>query len=803
MDQFQINRHTLTFRNSGRIILLIICINCLSLATYAQQVNQKITGTVSDRESHQPLAGAVVACETCTPVIACTTDSSGWFLLNVPVGRQTITISLLGYQSQRVNELLVGSGKSVTLAIELTEQVFETEEISVKSSYNKWLNPMATVSARTLKSEDATRYAAGYFDASRMVTNFAGVASGNSDDSNEIVVRGNSPRGLLWRLEGIEIPNPNHFSNGQGSSGGGYTAVRTNVLSSFDFFTGSFPAEYGNATSGVMDLNLRSGSKQERELSLGMSVLGAEISAEGPISKEKGSSFLFDYRLADFRYLGLLGILKTKDFEIMPRTSDYAFKTSFKAGNNGTLDFFAIGGTSLAGDNASDDVLELKAGIDRDEFIETQHTAVAGLKYSSSFKDNKTYLKSIVGFTYQFTSSVNHQSDTLMNKTMTYRDWYEYPAIRMNTVINHKYNARHSFRAGINFNQSWGNMFAVKLASSALYDTLINKLAGGSYGSTFFQWRYQSGNILETNLGLHAFLSEITREIIPEPRLGMILHLPGQRTFNVGIGFHSRLEPLSIYHYRTKISSTVREARNTDLKATRAFHFTTGFSRTFSNNIQFMLEAYYQYLWAIPVNELSTGKFSIINSFGGLPDVIMANNGRAKNKGLELTIEKPFASHYFFLATASLFNSTYRGADGFWHNTFFNTGYVTNLIGGKEFQIGRYRQNILEIKLRGMFRGGFRYTPVDVTASLKRKKIIYDVLDTYGARLPDYKRVDFGVSYRINNNRNAWILMADIQNVLDTKNILRRRFSYGNKQINTSDSKSFGLIPVLTIRTEF
>lgn len=702
MNHTQSNQDSTTFKNFGWFILLFLCIKCLSPEIFARQLTQKVCGTVSDRESHQPLAGTVVVCETCAPVVACTTDSSGWYILNVPVGRQTFAFSMLGYQPQKVNDILVGSGKAVTLNIELSEQVFETEEISVKASHNRWLNPMATVSARTLKSDDAARYAAGYFDASRMVTNFAGVASGNSDDSNEIVVRGNSPRGLLWRLEGIEIPNPNHFSNGQGSTGGGYTAVTTNVLSSFDFFSGSFPAEYGNATSGVMDLNLRTGNARQREMSLGLSVLGAEVSAEGPISKENGSSFLFDYRLADFRYLGYLEILKAKDFGIMPRTSDYAFKSSFRIGTTGAIDIFAVGGSSMAGDLATNDIQELKDGIDRDEFMETQHTAVLGLKFSTALKNNKTYLKSTLGFTYQFTSSINLLSDTLLTKTLTYRDWYEYPAIRFNSVINHKYNARHSLRTGLIYNLLQGTMFAIKLKTQQSYDTLINTLAFGSYGSAFIQWKYQSGNILETNLGCHLFLSQITREIIPEPRFGMILYLPGQRTFNMGIGFHSRLEPLSIYHYLTKISSTVREARNTDLKASRAFHLTTGFSRTFSNNVHFMLEAYYQYLWALPVNELSTGKFSIINSFGGIPDMIMTNKGFAKNKGLELTLEKPFSNHYFFLATASFFNSTYRGADGFWHNTFFNTNYVTNIIGGKEFQMGRQGRNILEIKLRGM-----------------------------------------------------------------------------------------------------
>lgn len=792
--------------SNRKLFWLISCLICLDIIPpplFAQQFNQKISGILTDRESHQPLAGVYVLCETCVPPNACVTDSSGYFMLNLPVGRQSLSFTHIGYQSRLINDIQLGTGKSVSLNVELAEQVYETEEISVKASNNRWLNPMATVSARTLRSDDATRYAAGYFDASRMVTNFAGVASGNSDESNEIVVRGNSPRGLLWRLEGIEIPNPNHFANGQGSSGGGYSAITTNVLSSFDFFTGSFPAEYGNVTSGVMDLNLRTGNARQHEFSLGLSVLGTEASAEGPINREKGSSYMFDYRLADFRYLTYLGILNAKDYGIVPRTSDFVFKASFRTDRAGTFDFFAVGGSSEAGDMATTNIQEIKAGVDQDEFIEQQNTTIAGIKHTFSFPDNKTYMRSTAAFTYQFTTDRDRKSDTLLNKTVTYSDRYEYPAFRFSSIVNHKFNARHSLRTGVTFNQLWGNMFAIKLNTQLKYDTLMNTNASGWYGSSFAQWKYQTGNVLETNAGLHVLFSGITREVVLEPRLGLILRLPGQRTFNLGMGFHSRLEALSVYHYKTKVSGTMREERNIDLKTSKAFHLTTGFSRDFGNNMQFTIEAYYQYLWAVPVKEIPTGQFSLINSFGGLSDVIMANNGKAKNKGLELTLEKSFSNQYFFLATASLFNSSYSGSDGFWFNTLFNTNYVYNLIGGKEFQTGRYRQNTFGLKLRGMLRGGFRFTPVDVAASIKSKKVIYQTLNTYGERLPDFDRIDFGVSYRINRLHHAWILLADIQNILDTENVLRRRFSYSSKQILTSDSKSIGRVPVVTIKVEF
>ncbi len=788
------------FRKS--YFLSVICLFLTSLL-FAQEYRQFLRGTVTDIESQQPLSGVNVLCLTSSSVTGCATDSLGRFKFQVPVGRHSFSFQCLGYFTKQISEIQIGTGKEVFLNVELTEQVYQTEEIEVKAGNSRWINPMATVSARTLRSQDATRYAAGYFDASRMVTNFAGVASGKSDDNNEIIIRGNSPRGLLWRLEGIEIPNPNHFSNGEGSSGGGYSSITTNVLSSFDFFTGSFPAEYGNAYSGVMDLNLRTGNSEKHEFSLALSVLGTEASAEGPINRKKGNSFLFDYRLADFSYLTKLGILDAKDYQIVPRTSDYVFMTTFKTGRTGIFDVFAVGGSSEAGDLASADVAELKAGGDQDEFLERQSTAVAGIKNTLQLPDNKTYIKSTVAFTYEFTSDRNRKTDTLLNKTITYYDHYEYPAMRIATQINHKFNASHSLQMGATFNQLWGQMYAIRLNTKAKYDTLMNTNGKGWYANYYAQWKSILGDVIETNTGLNIFHSGITNELILEPRWGMILRLPARQSVNFGLGFHSRLEPLSVYHYELKVSGNLREQQNLGLKTTKAFHLTSAYNKSFGNDWQLNMEAYLQFLWDVPVKNVPAGQFSMVNSSGGLPDVIMNNDGVARNSGLEFTLEKSFSRNYYLLATASLFNSKYRAPDRVWYNTYFNTNFVYNLLGGKEFTMGKFRQNIFGIKLRANYRGGFRYTPVDMAASLKSKKVIYNTVLTYGERLPDYSRIDIGASYRINKKRNAWILLVDIQNILDVRNTLRRSFVYSNKQIITYDSKGLGMIPVMTVKAEF
>ena len=787
----------------SKTLALLILLLTNSILLFSQSNTQYVSGLILDQESHQICQGAYVICETCQPKIMAVSDSTGKFRIPIPFGRQSFSVQYLGYNARQINDVQVGSGKEVFFTIELTEQIFQTDEVSVKAASNRWINPMATVSARTLRSQDAGRYAAGYFDASRMVVNFAGVSSGNGDDSNEIIIRGNSPRGLLWRLEGIEIPNPNHFANGQGSSGGGYSSITTNILSGFDFFTGAFPAEYSNATSGVMDLNLRSGNSDDREYSLAMSVLGMEASAEGPWGKRRSNSFLFDYRLADFRYLTKLGILNEKDLGIVPRTSDYMFKSSFKTKRAGSFDLFALGGSSLAGDLASTDIDELKNGGDQDEYIERQTTAIAGVKHVAALSNNKTYFRSTLAFTYQFSSNKNQKSDTLLNKALTYYDYFEYPAIRFSSLMNYKINAQNSLRAGFTFNQLFGQMFSRKLNTSAGFDTLMNASATGAYGSVFAQWKYRLSKSLETNTGLNILISGITHEVVFEPRWGMIVRLPFQQSVNLGFGLHSRMESLAVYNYRTKVDNSLREERNLDLKSTKAMHLVAGYTKGFGSDIQFSMEAYWQNLWAVPIKETPTGQFSILNSIGGLSDVIMANLGKGRNKGVEFTLEKSFSRQYYFLATTSLFDSKYLAPDGNWYNTYFNTNYVSNILAGKEFSVGKNDQNSFGIKLKANFRGGFRYTPVLEDQSILKKKLIYNTAETYGERLPDFQRFDFGFSYRINRSKTAWTLLADIQNIGNTKNVIRRKFEYRNKQVITLDSKGIGIVPVITVKAEF
>ena len=260
---------------------------------FSQEKTQTVRGIIIDKETKQPLAEASVAVYTTNPVIGTVTNNVGKFRLeNVPVGRQSIEVSFLGYESITLKNIIISSGKEVVLTIELIESILDLEQIVIKTKRSKLkpLNEMATTSVKTFSLEETQRYAASIYDPARMVQSFAGVSGSGEDVGNEIVIRGNSPRGILWRMEGVDVPNPNHFVN-PASSGGGVSMMSASTLSNSEFYTGAFPAEYGNALAGVFDINLRTGNNEKREYAFMLGALGTEISLEGPFSKASNASY--------------------------------------------------------------------------------------------------------------------------------------------------------------------------------------------------------------------------------------------------------------------------------------------------------------------------------------------------------------------------------------------------------------------------------------------------------------------------------------------------------------------------------
>ena len=383
------------YRYGGWILLLIALF--VSVTVLGQTSERKgrpvqtIRGMVVDGDSKYPIPYATVRLSD-KAGMGTTTDSLGRFIIpQVPVGRHTIEAAFMGYEPGLFREILVTSAKEVYLEIPLKESVNELSEVVVRARTNKEeaMNKMATTGARMLSVEEASRYAGGFDDPARLVSAFAGVAP--SVSSNGISIHGNAPHLLQWRLEDVEIPNPNHFADIATLGGGILSSLSSQVLGNSDFFTGAFPAEYGNAVSGVFDMKLRNGNNQKNENTIQVGIMGIDVASEGPLSKKHKASYIFNYRYSTTGLLNLDG--GTMDYQ------DLNFKLNFPTQKAGT---FSVWGTSLVDKFKSDmerNPEKWEYWGDRSESRDKQYMAAGGISHRYFFNSDAS-LKTTVAATY-------------------------------------------------------------------------------------------------------------------------------------------------------------------------------------------------------------------------------------------------------------------------------------------------------------------------------------------------------------------------------------------------------------------
>ena len=784
---------------------ILISLLFISLTIHSQTITQVLKGTVSDKETGMPLTGANILILNTDPPSGASTDSEGKFRLNTQIGRISIKVTFLGYEDLVINDILIATGKEIFISVELQEKVIQTREVTVRpeDSAISNLNPMAAASANTIRTKDAMRYAGGFYDPSRIVNAFAGISNANNDYSNDIVIRGNSSRGLLWRLEGIEIPNPNHFSDGQGGSGGAFSAITSNVIDNFDFFTGAFPAEYGNASSGVMDLNLRKGNSDKREYAFQTGMIGAEISLEGPFSKRSDASYLCNARYTSFKFLSDLKIIDLEETNVAPSTKDFVYNVYLPLKNAGAINFFGLLSSNRIGKAVVHDTSAWKTLSDRWEEMGTQSSATFGAKYLFTLPDSKTYVRSVLAYSLYSDAWYEGYVDSTFTCTNSYSSGYRYPSLRYSFLINHKLNSRNIFRSGVNLGFLSGKMSDYRLNSSGVYDTLLASSVSGSLYQGYFQWKYRSASNLEFIAGLHLLRFSLNDQSSLEPRIGIRWQLAPGNIFLAGFGLHSRTESLAVYNALVKDKDGTRSLLNNGLGLSKSLHWVAGLDLMMTRDIRFRIEGYIQYLFDIPIVNKLTSQYSTINAAERLTDAKLENAGAGMNKGIEITIEKAFSRNYYFLITGSLIDSWYRAGDKRQYSTYYNTRYISNIIAGKDFPVGRKKLNSFGLNSRFILRGGYRYTPVNEYQSMKSKKVIYDNYQSYKNQLPDFVRLDAGINFRKNHPKYSWIIMFDIQNATGRRNIYRRRFTFENGRVVSNDILSLGMIPVFNFRVEF
>jgi len=791
--------HTLKLKILYALTIIFLVFALLtSLSADAAELFQTIRGRITDQDSKAPVIGANILVIDSNPMLGSSTDTEGDFRIeHVPVGRVSLKISCIGYEEKIIPNLLISSAKEFILTIDMVESVVKMDELIISArqqNKNEVLNEMAVVSARQFSVEETKRYAGAFSDPARMVSAFAGnntAAEGN----NFIIVRGNSPKGVQWRLEGIEIPNPNHFAD-EGSTGGAINALNSAMLTNSDFFSGAFPAEYGNAFSGVFDMRLRNGNNENREYAFSVGVLGTDITLEGPFKKGGGASYLVNYR---YSTLAILDELNLVDFGGVPKYQDLSFKFRFPTRNMGTFTVFGLGGKSHILEDVTDDENE-SIVLEKGDW--QADMGVVGLGHRYLF-NNSTYLETNLSISESGTGGVGEELDD-NNEFYTYYDgFFRNYTTKFTSTLHHKFSAKSKVQLGIIYDRKFYNYY-----SDVFYkeeDGLVREQdANGNTGlyHAFGSWKYRLTEEFTAIAGIHFLGTELNKNKAIEPRIGLQWAFTPTQLLSAAFGIHSKMESL-INYFAVNTDHDIPTMPNKNLDFSKARHFVLGYNNMLTNNLALKAEVYYQDLYNIPVEDDPTSSYSLINSVEGYTTRKLINAGTGYNYGLELTLERYFANNYYYMLSTSLFDSKYRAFDNVERNSRFNVNYLGNLLIGKEFLLSTRgdKNKVLSVNAKFSIAGGRWYTPIDLEASREAGYTKSQEELAFTERGDDIFTGNLAISYRINNRRTSQELKLDIQNF--TNNAAQLDQWYNSTTDNVEYSTQLPLLPVLMYTIQF
>ncbi len=727
---------------------------------WSQPAAQVIKGKVVDAVTQTPLPGASVVILGTEPQLGTITGENGQFRLwNVHPGRYDVWVSFVGYENYLFREVLVGSGKEVVLHAGLTELTEELGEVTItaRTSKERPINTLAMISARQLSVEEANRYAGGFDDPARLAGSFAGVAS--EIGNNGIVIRGNSPRNLLWRMEGVEISNPTHFADVIAFGAGGTTALSSQMLANSDFYTGAFPAEYGNALSGVFDVRMRTGNNEKFEHTLQAGIVGLDLSSEGPFKKGV-ASYLFNYRYSSYAFLG--GLIPEEAGTI--GYQDFSFKLSFQTKKAGNFTLWGIGALDHQQRDPFDDPKDWETVQDKEGYELNLSTGAIGLTHRMLFSE-KTYLHTTLAASGNGIETAYDQLDdqrVLQEKERVNNNTWKYT---LTSTLNHKFGNRHSNRTGFVLNNRYYNVDnrEAEQPGDPLFSYADEKGNGFSV-QLFSQSALKLNNKLEFSAGVHAHYFELNEEVSVEPRVGLKWQFLPEQAVGLAYGLNSRIEMIGFYLARQETGNGVVQP-NKDLKMTKAHHFGLSYDVNLNENTRFKVEPYFQYLFDVPV--VPGGYFSLQNmELDWFFNEALENDGTGTNLGIDVTLERFFTNGFYYLATTSVFDSKYKGGDGIERNSLYNKNYILNLLAGKEWRVGKNDANSLGINGRMTLMGGDRYSPLLVDESVETGELTYDYSKAYEKQEDPAKVLSLSFSYRKNKPKHASIWSLHLLNVL-------------------------------------
>ena len=784
----------------AKFISLLYIVNTFYISIAQQGV---ITGFVKDAISGEPLTGVTVKLLKDSSVVkAVFTDQQGKYKIeHISPGIYRLEALLMGYEPFVADRIVVSGRQVVQLDIMLEPRSQSLSTVTIRVKMEKI--PVAGSSV-VFDLEETERFAGSRGDPARMASTYAGVVI-NNDASNDLIVRGNSPLGVLWRLENVDIPNPNHFGV-PGARGGPLSMIAPQILANSVFYAGGFPPRFGNSIAAVFDLAMRRGNTERHQFQGEFGFLGVRALSEGPINRDKNSSYLVNYRYSTVAIFHLLGIDIGTD--AVPRYQDLAFKFYFP-GTKASLSIWGLGGTSkidiIKSNKTDPEDIDLYGAVDLDEYYRTR-AGIMGIKLTMpAGKQGKIEADLVASNEMQR----NHQlriyrrvlTDTIIVDSLKSYLLYRFNYDRLASYIRwqKKLSGTTSVLIGADASLYFANLYD-SIYRDYLNGFEVRQVYSGKFWLTkhYVELHWKRGKTKVVG-GLHSMYFSLPSRTSLEPRLSVQFDLLDNLTAHVSTGIYAQTMPFYIYTARTLTDSGYYYL-NTNVDFMKSAHFISGIKGQ-RGPWKFIVEGYYQYLFDVPVEE-KPSSYSIVNEGYDLnrfwPNKLV-NEGVARNMGIDLAVEYFFHKGIYSLTAISLYDSKYRGSDGRWYNTVYNGRFAFKQVVAweKTFQKGKTTYTPM-IGLRFTILGNKRYSPIDTAQSLAKGEIVYIDSLAYTLQLPPYKRFDIKLRVRIDRSKLGHEIGLDLVNVFGWKNVFTIVYTGGTPPLRYS--YQLGFMPIFYYR---
>jgi len=776
-----------------KLILTVLFSITLAIVVFGQNLTQTVRGKVIDADSRLPLPYVTVVLLNGSETSGTVTDDNGYFKMEeIPIGRISLQFSFIGYETLIVPDISVNSSQQVVINVELVEAVTNLDEVVVKANKNKGeaLNDMAIISSRSISPQETRRYAGGFDDPSHLLTNFAGV-TGTQDGNNDIIVRGNSPKYVQWRLEGLEITAPNHQSD-QNSTVAGFSALNNKLLSTSDFYTGAFTPEFGNVLSSVYSVKLRPGNNEKFEAAAGIGLMGTELILEGPFKKGYAGSYLFNYRYSTIGLMQDIGLVSIPG--ISTTFQDATFKIVLPTKKAGIFSFFGLTGfDNLIVDDLQPNIWETPGEQDMlpeivEDFDHNNYLANFGMKHGFSINNN-SYLNTMLMYSARginekvFESTVmevENPDGTVITDTtarnLNYKSTYQTASYKAKMVYNNKINAKNKLQIGAEYTLNNYSTEQSMLGNDNISRIeLIDFKGNVNTFQSFVSWKHRFNEQITLVSGVHNMNVLLNSKSTIEPRAALEWEINTKNSLHIGYGNHSTME--RIHNYYTKIENTDGDYiyPNKDLGLLKAHHYIVGYKRKVTQNISANIDIYYQDLYNLPVENDENSFYATLNESSDYRYVDLVNKGTGKNYGFEITLERYFNNNFYFLLNGTFYESKYTALDGIERNTRFNNNTLINFLVGKEFdKLGKKKNKVFAVNLKAYFNGGQRYIPLlrnsngELSVDAQNGSF-YDYSKAYESKFDKLYEVNLSVSYKINLPRITHELFLDLTNLTNNR----------------------------------